>query len=408
MVDFAKYAFNKSHAACYALIAMQTAWLKYYYPTEFAAALCTSVIDNAKKLVAYMQAYRQEGMEFLPPDVNRSGARFLPEDGAVRFGLGGVKGVGFKLMEQFLAARPEGGFSSAAEAAEAILDGGGSAKCLESLSNAGAFSCFGGTRRQYAKALPGYVKSLAKDRRENTPGQMSMFDMPGAEDAVSKRLFLPSVGEYDEKELLAKEKESLGVYVTSHPLEGDKDVIRKHGDTTTQDLAKDEETGLAGVSEGADATICCLLKEKKIVYTKKDGLPMAFLTLEDLYGECEAVVFNRTYEECRQFLSEDEKLIVKGRVQFRDGEDTGKIVVDSITPFSGIKRTLWVAFGTMADYEEEMQALEATGTGKEKDDLALFVRDTKQWRVLRGRVDVDAVRKSFEDRYGAKNIAVTA
>ena len=409
MVDFAKYAFNKSHAACYALIAVQTAWLKFYYPAEYAAALCTSVIDNARKLVAYVQAYKAEGMEFLPPDMNRSEAYFSPEDGKVRFGLAGIKGVGFELASKVIKSRPEGGFASVEEVIDSVIDSAGNSKCVESLALAGAFSGFGGNRRQYWTALPGYLRSESRDRRKKTPGQVSLFDMPAALETGFTRMTLPDLEEFGEKELLRNEKEALGLYVTSHPLEKEAAIIRRHGTATTSDLSADEESGEAAVRDGEYVKVCGIITSVKIAYTRKDAKPMAFVTLEDLYGECEVVVFPRQFEAVRGMLNEDEEVIVGGKAQY-DGEDgSAKILTEEMTRFADVPKTLCVRFEDMESYEAEKEYLENKAK-KGGDSLCVCVgrRPHMKRKILRNAIDAAEMAGAFEERYGKKNVAVTA
>lgn len=229
MTDFAKYAFNKSHAAAYAVVSYQTAWLKYYYPVEFMAALMTSCIDNPSKVSEYILNCRQMGIRILPPDINRSTGSFSVEDGSIRYGMAAVKGIGKPVMEAIVEERERGGlFSSLKDFCQRLSGKEVNKRTIENFIKAGAFDSFGGTRKQFMMIYVQVMDTVNQEKKSSMTGQMSLFDIMGEEDKKSFEIRLPDVGEYAKESKLAFEKEVLGVYISGHPLEEYADVWKKN------------------------------------------------------------------------------------------------------------------------------------------------------------------------------------
>ena len=332
MIDFAEYAFNKSHAAGYAVVAYQTAWLKYYYPVEFMAALLTSVIDFPKKVSEYILTCRSMGIKMLPPDINQGQKGFSVSEGGIRYALTAIKGVGGPVIEDIEAERRAGGpFTNLKDFITRTAEKEVNKRVLENLIKAGALDGLGGTRKQYMSVYGQMIDSIVKDKKKNLAGQLSLFDI--AEDSHKEEfdIRMPEVGEYEKEMLLSFEKEVLGIYLSGHPLEADEELWRKYITNTTGDFMLEEETGNVRVEDQASVVIGGMIADKSIKYTKNDEV-MAFLNLEDLVGNVEIVVFPRVYEKYGPLLAEDAKIFVKGRAALEEEKD-GKLICDQIVSF---------------------------------------------------------------------------
>ena len=315
MIDFAKYAFNKSHAAAYAVVSYQTAWLKYYYPVEYMAALMTSVIDNPTKVAEYIYVCRQMGIKILPPDINKGEADFSVDGGDIRYGLAAIKSIGRPVIRAIVNDRKELGefrnledFITRISSRELM-----NKRLVENLIKAGALDVLGGTRKQFMSIYIQIVDHMQQEKKNSMVGQMSLFDMVSEEQKEEFQIRMPDVGEYTKENLLGFEKEVLGVYVSGHPLESYEEEWRKVISATTADFQVDPEVGYTKVRDGAREIIGGIIAEKTVKHTKTNQM-MAFLTVEDLFGTVEVVVFPRDYEKYRQYLEEDNKIFVKGRV----------------------------------------------------------------------------------------------
>ena len=343
MVDFAKYAFNKSHAACYAVVSYQTAWLKYYYPVEFMAALLTSVIDNAGKVSEYILSCRSMGISILPPDINQGEAGFSVADNSIRYALTAVKGVGRPIIESIVKEREErGDYKSLDDFITRNVEHDINKRVIENFIKAGAFDGLGGTRKQFMIVYTHIMDHIQNDKKNNMAGQISLFDIASEEEKENFDIKMPDVGEYSKEMILAFEKEVLGIYVSGHPLEEYEGIWRKNITNITSDFYLDEETGAMRVQDGQNITIGGLIAEKKIKYTKNDKV-MAFLTLEDLAGSVEVIVFPKVYEKSSASLNEDSKVFIKGRVSAEEEKD-GKVICESIQSFDDIHKELWIKF----------------------------------------------------------------
>ena len=332
MMDFAKYAFNKSHAACYAVVAYQTAYLKYYYPVEFMAALMTSVIDNPKKVSEYILTCRSMGITLLPPDINEGEAGFSVSGNCIRYALTAIKSVGRPVIESVVQERKaRGKFTNLKDFITRMADKDMNKKAMENFIKAGALDSLGGTRKQFMSVYVQILDRVVKDKRNNMAGQMTLFDIVSEEEKSDFDIKMPNVGEYSKEMLLAFEKEVLGIYISGHPMEEYQELWNKLKTNTTNDFVQDEETGSVQVRDQAEVVVGGMIAEKTIKYTKNDQV-MAFLNLEDLVGNVEIVVFPKVYERYSSLLTEDAKIFVKGRAALEEDKD-GKILCDQIVTF---------------------------------------------------------------------------
>ncbi len=337
MTDFAKYAFNKSHAACYAVVAYQTAWLKYYYPVEFMAALMTSVIDSAKKVSEYILTCRNMGIELLPPDINQGQSGFSVDGQSIRYALTAIKGVGQSAIDDIVAERKaRGPFQNLKEFLERTSDKDVNRRAVENFIKAGALDSLGGTRKQFMSVYVQIMERITKDRKSNLAGQITLFDIADESQKEEFDIRMPDVGEYPKEMVLAFEKEVLGIYLSGHPLESDQELWQKHITNTTGDFALDEETGSARVEDQARVVVGGMIADRSIKYTKNDKV-MAFLNLEDLVGNMEIVVFPRDYERYGSMLVEEARVFIKGRASMEEEKD-GKLICEQVVSFEEAAR----------------------------------------------------------------------
>ncbi len=481
MSDFARYAFNKSHAAAYAVVAYQTAWLKYYYPVEFMAALMTSVIDNAGKVAEYTLTCRQMGIEILPPDINtglssfsvevaddrsgqsrpdgngREGSKTrMTENGdmaaagaagsqtaphprnRIRYALSAIKSIGRSVIDGIVAERERGGmFRSLQDFIERVSGSRDvNKRTVESLIKAGALDCFGATRKQMLKGYSDIMDHVIAEKKDSVSGQMSLFDLLGEDEKREFEVKLPNVGEFDKEELLAYEKEVLGIYVSGHPLERYEEKWRRTISNVTTDFQLDEETNQPRVQDNARAIIGGMITAKTIKYTKTNKT-MAFVTLEDLVGTAEVVVFPRDYEEYSRYLTEDNKIFVRGRVSCEDDRPS-KLICERIWPFeqpeqaaqgqnrppernmarescapdrmkpSGSGRELWVQFADKQEYaQKESQMFDLLRESEGRDDVVIYVRSERAIRRLGANWSIDADEElvaALRDIFGEENV----
>lgn len=410
MMDFAKYAFNKSHAACYAVVAYQTAYLKYYYPVEFMAALLTSVIDFPAKVSEYIMTCRSMGINILPPDINEGQAGFSVHGGAIRYALTAIKSVGRPVIDAVVAEREErGSYTNLKDFITRMADKDMNKRSIENFIKSGTFDSLGGTRKQFMSVYVQIMDSIHQDKKNNMAGQISLFDIVSEEEKESYEIKLPDVGEYSKEMLLAFEKEVLGVYVSGHPLEEYEEMWRKKISNTTADFFLDEEIGVTIVKDGEPAIVGGIIADKKIKYTKNDKV-MAFLQLEDLVGTVEVIVFPKDYEKNSDKLAEDNKVFIRGRVSVEEDKD-GKLICEKITGFDEITRKLWVKFPTKEAYEAaEAQLLSILSSSDGRDNVCIYVENPKAVKTLPPNRSVNADRElldRLEALYGKENVKVT-
>ena len=355
MTDFAKYAFNKSHAAAYAVVAYQTAWLKYYYPLEFMAALMTSVIDTPSKVAGYIYTCRQMGIKILPPDINHGEADFSVDGENIRYGLAAIKSIGRPIVNAIVEERTAFGPFSNLEDFITRMSGRENVnkRAIENLIKSGALDTLGGTRKQFMVIYIQIMDHVNLEKKHSMSGQMSLFDLVSEEQKSEFQIRMPDVGEYSKDNLLAFEKEVLGVYISGHPLEEHEEKWRKTISATSLDFQLDEETGASKVRDGAKEIIGGMIVDKTVKQTKTNQM-MAFVTVEDLLGTVEVVVFPRDYEKSREYLEVDSKVFIRGKVSEED-EKASKLICEKVIPFEKTKRELWIRFPDKAAFLDEEQ-----------------------------------------------------
>ena len=410
MIDFAKYAFNKSHAAAYAVVSYQTAFLKYYYPVEYMAALMTSVIENPSKVAAYIYACRQMNIKILPPDINRGYADFSVDEGNIRYGLAAIKSIGKPIIQTLVEERKEYGefknledFISRMSTREAL-----NKRAIENFIKAGALDCLGGTRKQFMSIYIQIVDHVNQEKKYSMTGQMSLFDLVSEEEKSDFQIQLPKVGEYAKETKLAFEKEVLGVYISGHPLEEYEEQWQKAISATTLDFQLDEESNHSKVHDGAREIIGGFITEKTMKATKTNQM-MAFVTLEDLLGTVEVVVFPRDYEKNRNLLEVDRKVFIKGRVSEEDDKPS-KLICEKVVPFNQIKRELWIQFPDKADYLKNEQIVYGYLADSEGEDEVIIYcqaeRAVKRLPKNRNIQIAPQVLSKLMNHYGEKRVKV--
>ena len=409
MMDFAKYAFNKSHAACYAVVAYQTAYLKYYYPVEFMAALMTSVIDNPRKVAEYIMVCRNMGITILPPDINQGERGFSVDGNSIRYALTAIKSIGRPVIDAVVEERSKrGSYTNLKDFITRMADKDINKKAIENFIKAGAFDSLPGTRKQFMSAYVQIMDSIVHDKKNNMAGQMSLFDIVDEEEKEAYDVKLPDVGEYSKEMMLSFEKEVLGIYVSGHPLEEWEELWKKGITNTTADFMLDDENGEPAVRDNAAATVGGMIADKRIKYTKNDKV-MAFLQVEDLLGSIEVVVFPRDYERYSAKLTEENKIFVRGRVSLEEDKD-GKLICERIISFDEIPRKLWIKFRTKEEYEkasDELLSLLADSDGN--DSVVIYIEALKAMKKLPPARNVSAdeeLSRRLAAKYGDDNIKI--
>ena len=460
MMDFAKYAFNKSHAACYAVVAYQTAWLKYYYPVEFMAALMTSVIDNPKKVSEYILTCRNMGITLLPPDINEGEAGFSVSGNSIRYALTAIKSVGRPVIDSIVTERLQRGpFTNLKDFITRMADKDVNKKAVENFIKAGALDSLGGTRKQFMSIYVQIMDRIVKDKKNNLAGQLTLFDIASEEDKEEFDIKMPNVGEYNKEMLLGFEKEVLGIYVSGHPMEEYQQLWERWKSNSTIDFMLDEDSGKALVEDQSNVIIGGMIADKTIKYTRNDKV-MAFLTIEDLVGSVEVVVFPKDYEKYSALLLEDAKIFVRGRASLEEDKD-GKVICEQIVSFeeaaqggypfrrrydggrgsysvggsgyegnrgsygnggnstgqSGnaqagnggkLPQGVWIQFPDMESYRAaEKQLLEAIADSDGSDNVVIFIKSPKSWKVLPPNLSVRADEQLAErlfSIFGKENV----
>ena len=409
MIDFAKYAFNKSHAAAYAVVSYQTAYLKYYYPVEFMAALMTSVIDNSSKVSEYILSCRKMGIEILPPDINCGESAFSVDGKSIRYGLSAIKSVGKPVIHAIVEERREHGtFKNMKDFVARMAGREVNKRAIENFIKSGAFDCLEGNRRQKMMIYPQIVDSVMQEKKNAMAGQMTLFDIVGEEDKKAFEIRLPDVSEYDKEVLLGFEKEVLGVYISGHPLENYTAMMEKNITAITSDFQPDDQIGAARVRDGQQVVVGGIITEKTIKYTKNNKV-MAFLTLEDLVGTVEIIVFPRDYEKNQLLMDEESKVFIRGRVAAED-ERASKIICEQILSFEQVPRELWIQFETKQEYHQrEIELFEDLKDCEGNDSVVIYIhRDKAMKRLPSGRnIGIDsAILGKLQVKYGQNNIKV--
>ena len=390
MTDFAKYAFNKSHAAAYAVVAYQTAFLKFYYPKEFMAALMTSVMDNTTKVSEYILACRNMGIPILPPDINEGYSGFSVSGNGIRYGLSAIKSVGRAVVDVIIAERENGGlFKSLDDFVSRMSNKEVNKRTLESFIKSGALDTLPGTRKQKLIVSGDLLESKAREKKTVMEGQLSFFDLAPEEEKNNFQITFPNVGEYDKQTLLAFEKETIGIYVSGHPMEEYREVWEKNVTAKTSDFVVDED-GKTVVEDNSNVVIGGMITSKKVKTTKTNQL-MAFITIEDLVGTVEVLVFPKIYEKNRPAFTEENKVFVRGRASIGD-DPVGKLICEEVIPFTDIPNELWLQFENQAFYESHIDdVMAALRDSDGKDRVVMYLKEerkmrrlSKNWAVLAG------------------------
>ena len=381
MTDFAKYAFNKSHAAAYAVVAYQTAFLKFYYPKEFMAALMTSVMDNTTKVSEYILACRNMGIPILPPDINEGYSGFSVSGNGIRYGLSAIKSVGRAVVDVIIAERENGGlFKSLDDFVSRMSNKEVNKRTLESFIKSGALDTLPGTRKQKLIVSGDLLESKAREKKTVMEGQLSFFDLAAEEEKDNFQITFPNVGEYDKQTLLAFEKETIGIYVSGHPMEEYRELWEKNVTAKTSDFVVDED-GKTVVEDNSNVVIGGMITSKKVKTTKTNQL-MAFITIEDLVGTVEVLVFPKIYEKNRPSFTEENKVFVRGRASIGD-DPVGKLICEEVIPFTDIPNELWLQFENQAFYESHIDdVMAALRDSDGKDRVIMYLKEERKMRRL--------------------------
>lgn len=409
MTDFAKYAFNRSHAAAYAVVSYQTAYLKYYYPVEFMAALMTSVLDNSTKVSEYILTCRRMGIKILPPDINEGEGQFSVSGNAIRYGLSAIKSVGRPVIEAIIAERKERGrFESLKNFLTRMNGREVNKRSMENFIKAGAMDDLEGSRRQKMLVYTAIMDGISQEKKSSMPGQMSLFDFASEEEKKEFEITLPNVEEYDKETMLAFEKEVLGVYISGHPLEEYEDKWRKNISAVTADFILDEDIGEAKIKDGEAVVIGGMIIGKTIKYTKTNKT-MAFLTIEDLLGTVEVVVFPRDYEKYHLLMEDDSKVFIRGRANMEE-EKNGKLICEKVVSFDSAKKELWVQFETIEEFEgREVELYQALKDSDGTDAVVVYISAQKAMKRLPASRNIhidDSIMNSLTNIFGERNIKV--
>ena len=407
MIDFAKYAFNKSHAAAYAVVAYQTAWLKYYYPVEFMAALMTSVIDNSTKVSEYILTCRQMSIGILAPDVNESESAFSVSGGAIRYGLNAIKSIGRPVIESIIAERKAGGpYVDLSDFIHRLPGKDVNKRVVENLIKSGAFDSFPANRRQMMLIYGQIMDEAAQKKKTELAGQMSLFDFAAEEDKEAFKVKIPVVAEYSKGDLLAFEKEVLGFYISGHPLEEYEEQWKRGISHVTTDFLPPEEGELPKVHDGERATVGGMITAKTMKATKTNKM-MAFITIEDLVGTVEVIVFPRDYEKIGKMLNVDDKVFVSGRISAEE-DRASKMILESIRPFSEPKKELWIQFTDVEEFKRREPELLSTIMDSEgSDSVIIYVKKEKMKKVLPASRNIkitDELLGQLYQMFGEKNV----
>jgi len=349
MADFAAYAFNKSHAAGYAVVCYQTAWLKVYYPVEFMAATLTSIMGSIDNVAAYIYECKKMNIKLLPPDINEGQVAFSVSGNDIRFALAAIRNVGRGMVAAIVSERESGGkFQGITDFIRRMSNYDINKRCVESLIKAGAFDSLGGNRAQYITVFEKIMSGQQLTKKSVLEGQMSLFDLDDAQEDAFEPDILPNIGELPRRQLLANEKDMLGIYVSGHPLSDYEDVLRRYTTYTSLDFAaKDGTEEESGLIDEQSVKYGGMITAKSVKYAKASGKPFCFLTVEDMYGAVEVAVFNKMYERYGHKLETEKVVIIQGKASVREDEDTkiianDMLLYDEIPQNNGETRTLWV------------------------------------------------------------------
>ena len=411
MAEFAKYAFNKSHAACYAVVAYRTAYLKAYYPVEFMAAMLNSFLGNLDKIPAYTEECKRLNIQILKPDINKSYTKFTVDGDKIRFGLGSIKNVGTSAVDEIVAERDRNGqFTDFTDFCERIQETNVNKKCIESLIKAGAFDEFNETRRTLMESFESILDTITSSNKKELEGQVNMFDLGGSDSKEMKYTF-KEFPEYSRKELLFMEKEMLGLYISGHPLDNIRHQIEMQTNINSFQMRQMENTDEIGeeirqeIKDGQIVKYAGIITKIKKKYTKNNKL-MAFLTVEDLYGPTEIILFESAYQNCANVLMEDNIVLVNGRLSVREDEET-KIVANQITEFATKKKSIFILDVTSLDEKTRVKLKGAIKffTG-DRNNMPLEIINNTVKSMAGGIYITPEILKEFQELIGTENAKV--
>ena len=407
MTDFAKYAFNKSHAAAYAVVAYQTAYLKYYYPTEFMAAMLSSVMDNSSKVAEYIYSCRSMGIEILPPDINEGFSDFSAAGDNIRYGLTAIKSVGRPIISAIIEEREKNGkFNDIDEFISRTMQHGVNKRAIENFIKCGAFDSFGATRKQMMMVYNDICDSISQENKTAMEGQVSFFDIADDETKDAYKVRMPDCGEFDKEQLLEFEKEILGIYVSGHPLDELEDKWKSHITNISIDFNEPEEGEDPKVKDKSKVTVGGIINTLTKKFTKK-GQQMAFITLEDLVGTVEVIVFPRQYEQYRTLMEEGQIIFVSGEAQIEENND-GKIIANNISSFSDMPSKIWVSFKNKDEYFEKEKEFENLLWDNHGNDIVMvYLAEEKQVKQMDSKYNVNGSSEfiaKLKEIYGEENV----
>ena len=408
MIDFAKYAFNRSHAAAYAFITYQTAYLKYYYPKEYMAALLTSVMSNTGKVSEYILSGKEMGIAILPPDVNEGEGNFTAASGGIRYGMSAIKGLGENVTDAIVRDREERGpYKSLTDLIERLA-GSINKKGLEALIKSGALDGLAGTRREKMAVYEQVLDSISHEKHSKMAGQLSLFDIAPKDELSTLEVKMPELGEFDVETKLAFEKEMLGVYLSGHPLESYQDMLKSVCNATSLDFAYDEEEGMVNVAPGKDYILGGIASVVNIKLTRNNQR-MAFITLEDLVGSVEVIVFPRDFEKYKELIEEGRKYIISGKASLEEN-DAAKLIAGKIIPFEEVPREVWLQFENKAELERVEDELNKIFEGNKGNARVMLYcreeRQVKQVNAIRGISYAEAVIDELKHKLGSENVKI--
>lgn len=424
MTDFASYAFNKSHAAAYAVVSYQTAYLKCHYPSEYMAAVLTSVRDKSTKLRKYIEDVRAMGITILPPNVNESEEAFSVSGDAIMYGMSAIKSVGEAAVGEIVRERDENGpYKDMTDFCMRLSSKEANKRIISNLILAGAFDCFGQNRNQLLIMMPEVLERVSNDKKKSATGQMSIMDILAPEDTEEFKMVYPDIPEMDMDLLLSSEKQVLGLYVSGHPLSDYRQVLEEMTDisTTAFDMGEAEDDEPADelkisdndmAIDGRNYKLGGIVDDVKSKVTK-NGENMAFVTLEDLYGTLEVIVFPKVYEKCRQYIEAGRVIIVEGRASVSDRES--KLIAADIKPvtmkdsdLAAVRRELWIQFTDVDEYAaKSTELMKALGEYGGANTVYVWISATKQMKRLSVKVDVDSdITEKLREMYGDERIYI--
>jgi len=408
MIDFAKYAFNKSHAAAYAVVSYQTAWLRCYYPVEFMAALLTSVLSNPKKITEYINTSRGMGIRILPPDINEGEAGFSVSGDSIRYGLAAIKSLGKGVIHSMVEERErKGPYRNLKDFMQRLTSKEINKRTIENLIKAGALDSLGATRKQLMAVYSMVLDDVNRERKESISGQMNLFDFFTEEQRKEYELTYPDIGEYEVARKLAFEKEVLGIYVSGHPLERYMGSMKKNVTARSLDFEADEETGKAQVEDGRNYVIGGLITDVTVKLTKNNQ-NMAFVTLEDLFGTVEVIVFPRDFQKYRDILTPDTGVYVSGRATV--SEESGKLIAGRIIPMDSLTMEVWIQTGDIGEYKaRQAELFDVIRNNPGKDRILVYSRKEKALKRLPEYQNIsgnEEVVRLLAGIFGEKNVVL--